>query len=95
MMYGRGLELGYGMMGGGGWLGAIVMLLFGLLVIAGIVLLVVWAVRTAHLAQSGTSVGSRRAPLDGDEAVAVCRRRYASGEIDKAQFDEIMDTLGR
>lgn len=93
MMYSRGLGLGYGM--GGGWFGAILMALFGLLVIAGIVLLVMWAVRTSHLAHSGTSVGSRRAPLDGDEAVAVCRRRYASGEIDKAQYDEMMDALGR
>jgi putative membrane protein len=94
MMYGRGLELGYGMMGGG-WFGAVMMLVFGLLVIAGIVLLVVWAVRTSHLAHSGTSVGSRRSAPESDEAVAVCRRRFASGEITKEQYDEIMGALDR
>lgn len=29
-----------------------------------------------------------------DEAVAIARRRFASGEISKEQFDEIMKALG-
>lgn len=94
MMYGRGLDWGYGMMGGGGWLGAVLMLVFGLLVIAGIVLLVIWAVRTSHIAQSGTGAGPQ-APASSkhDDALAICRRRFASGEITKEQFDEMRCAL--
>ena len=45
MMGGFGGGYGTGMMGGG--LGAIIWLLFGLLILAGIVLLIVWAVRSS------------------------------------------------
>jgi len=93
MGYGRGIGLGYDMMGGG-WLGGLVMLFFGLLVLAGLVLLVVWAVRATaggHAPGSGASGG----PDAGrDEAVAIARKRLASGEITAEQFDDIMRALG-
>lgn len=94
MGYGRGFGLGYDMMGAG-WLGGLVMLFFGLLVLAGLVLLVVWAVRAAaggHAPGGGQPGG----PVNGgrDEAVAIARKRLASGEITAEQFDDIMRALG-
>jgi uncharacterized membrane protein len=91
---GRGY--GYGdMMGGYGWFGTLLLFFFGVLVIAGIVLLVIWAVR-ASTHHPGT--GSGAAPPPGaaghDEAVAIAKRRLASGEITKDQYDEIMRALG-
>jgi len=94
-MMGRGgFDYGYGNMLGGGWLGLLLMLLFGALVLVGIVLLVVWAVRSsAGHAHSAPPAG--RAPATAhDEAVAIAKRRYASGEITKDQFDEMMRSLG-
>lgn len=92
-MMGRGFNYGYNMMGGG-WLGGLMMFLFGVLVIAGIVLLIVWAVR----ASGGHASAGGSPPHPGEdghqEAVAIAKRRLASGEITKEQYDEIMRTLG-
>lgn len=94
MMYGRGYGNGFnGMMGGAGF-GGLLTLLFGLLVIAGIVLLVIWAVRASagHHGQPGPTPPS--ANVGHDEAVAVAKRRLASGEITSEQYEEIMRALG-
>lgn len=88
----RGYGLGYDMMGGG-WVGGALFLLFGTLVVVGVVLLVIWAVR----ASSGHTGSGGQAPPAGpahDEAVAVARRRLASGEINRDQYEEIMRALG-
>jgi putative membrane protein len=88
MMYGQGYGYGgYGnMMGGfGGWL----FLLFGLLILAGIVLLVVWAVRS----MSG-SAQHPQPPRSTDDACAIAKTRYAKGEITKEQYEEMCKTLG-
>jgi putative membrane protein len=79
-----------GMMGGYGfpmmgWAGALGMLLFWGLVIAGIV----WLVRS-------TTQG-RQHPVDKEPAsespMDIIKRRYASGEISKEQFDEMKRNL--
>jgi len=97
MMRGYGFYDGYGMMGGG-WFGLAVMLLLWLVLVGGVVLLIVWAVRaTQHHGSAGPtgSPGPTHGGAPGhDEAVAVARRRYAAGEITKDQFDEIMRGLG-
>ena len=84
---------GYDMMGGG-WLGGILMLLFGALILAGTVLLIVWAVRqsTGHSTYAGPQGPPRAA--DHDEAVAIAKRRLASGEITAEQYQELMRILG-
>lgn len=91
--YGPGSGYGYNMMNGG-WFGGLLMLAFGVLVLAGIVLLVVWAVR----ASAGHGVAGGSAPAPGaaghDEAVAIAKRRLASGEITKEQYEELMTALG-
>ncbi len=89
----RGLDYGYGMMGGS-WVGGLALFLFGLVVLVGIVLIVVWAIRTASgHGQTGAGPASPGAAAH-DEAMAVARRRFASGEITKEQFDQIMSGLG-
>lgn len=87
MMYGQGYGYGtYGnMMGGfGGWLFA----LFGLVMLAGIVLLVVWAVRS----MGGSGRQHPTAP-PADEACTIAKVRYAKGEITKEQYEEICKAL--
>ena len=93
-MMGQGFGNGFNMMGGYGWFGVLLELLFGALIIAGIVLLVLWAVRASG--SHGTSGGASQPPgaAGHDEAVAVAKRRFASGEITKEQYDEIIRTLG-
>jgi len=83
----RGFGYGYG----GGGLG---MLLFGVLVFIAVVLLVVWAVRMAsgHHIAGGTVPPSQ--VTGHDEAVAIAKRRLASGEITAEQYGEIIRTLG-
>lgn len=84
---------GYGNMMGGTGYGEWLVLLFGALIIAGIVLLVIWVVRSssggAHHGGPTSSSG-----IAHDEAVAVARKRLATGEITKDQYDEIMSALG-
>ncbi len=71
-----------------------------LLIIAGIVLLVFGP--TAIVAAIFYAIGKNRSYLDApppvdesiDLAMVAARERYARGEIDKAQFEEIKTTLG-
>ena len=101
MGYGR-FGYGLGHTAGGGWFGGLFMLFFGALVLVGIVLLVIWAVRAAGGHGPGHAQGQGQAgmtaPPSGaaghDEAVAIAKRRLASGEITKEQYDEIMGALG-
>jgi putative membrane protein len=71
---GQGI-IGYDMMYGYNW----IFMLFGILLIVGIVLLAVWLFR-----QSGTGPGHGReeTPLE------ILKKRYAKGEIDKEEFEQ-------
>jgi putative membrane protein len=92
--YGRGYG-GYNDMMGGG-LGGILFFAFGLLILVGIVLLIVWAVRTmsgGH-SQSGPGAPPMQMPPQQDEACSIARKRFASGEITKEQYEEICKSLG-
>jgi len=99
---GFGMMGGYGSNGGmmGGYgaqgfgfnpLGMILSLVFWALVIGGIVLIVVWLVRSANASagaqRGGLSSGSSESPLD------ILKTRYAKGEITKEQFDAIKRDL--
>jgi len=61
-------------------------MVFWLVIITGVVLLVVWAVRTASRQGTGS------AP-QGADALEIARRRYASGEISKEQFEQLKNDL--
>jgi uncharacterized membrane protein len=97
--YGRGPYgyEGYNHMLGGGGLG---MLLFGGLVLLGIILLVVWAAKASHMrravhAYAAAASATPLAPVARvDEATLIARRRLASGEITPEQYTEIVTALG-
>lgn len=95
MGYGRGYGYGYGnMMNGGGWFVGLLFLLFFAFVVVGIVVLVIWAVRAARGRHLGDETTSPAGGAGHHEAVAIAKRRLASGEITKEQYDEIMRSLG-
>lgn len=75
--------MGGGMMGGFGGLGWIG-LIFNLLVLVGIVLLVVWAVK--HFTGSNPSSGVQT-PKE------ILRSRYASGELTREQYQQMLSDL--
>jgi putative membrane protein len=68
------MEWGYGM----GWFGMIFMALFWIAVIVGIVLLILWIIRS----------GGRPGAKGEDSALGILRERYAKGEISKEEFEE-------
>ncbi len=72
---------GYGSMFGGA-----VMMIVWVLVIGAIVWAVVYVARNAG--QSGSAAPRTESPLD------ILKRRYAAGEINKEQFDEMKRNLG-
>jgi putative membrane protein len=96
--YGNGYYGGGG--GGGGALGSILFFAFGLLVLVGIVLLIVWMVRMMSAqghdthSHSGPPAAPTQPPTKTDEACSIARKRYASGEITKEQFEEVCKALG-
>lgn len=94
MGYGRGYSGGWSNMMGGGWFGDLLVLLFGALILAGIVLLVIWAVRSSSGREADKHRSSAMSSTAHDEAIAVARGRLASGEITQEQYSEIMNALG-
>lgn len=88
--YGSGAwgMMGPWMMGGSGFpfFGGSGMLIFGVFIIVGIVLLVVWFARNAG--QSPVSTTRGESPLD------ILKVRYARGEITREQYEEMRRDLG-
>jgi putative membrane protein len=83
--YGQGSMMGPWMMGGFGFMGPILMLLF----VAALVGAVVWLVQTASRS------GGPAAPMGGAETpLDILKRRYASGEITKKEFEAMKRDLG-
>ncbi len=80
-------HMGPGMMGywGMGWFGGIFMIFFWILILVGLVFLIRWLVQaTGKGAHSGQS---------GSRAMDILKERYARGEIDKAQFEDMKRDL--
>ena len=90
MMYGYNQGLGYGGMMGGGWLGVLLFFFVGALIIAGVVVLVMNMSRHSAPGHMAPTMGAQPGH---DEAVAIAKKRFASGEITKDQYDELMRTL--
>ena len=78
----RGWHAGSELMGGlgFGWVGAILMLIFWILVIVGLVLLIRFLIQTTMKRAELTSGGS--------SALDILKDRYARGEIEKEEFEE-------
>jgi len=115
-MMGRGWDYGSGAMGAGGWFAMLLTAFFLALIVAGVIVLVIWAIRAAsgHGGQHrqgmhGGPGGYRQegrtddsgyeflGPRSGrsDDAVEIARRRFASGEITREQYDELLNALNR
>jgi putative membrane protein len=76
--------MGSGMMGYGygmSWYGHILMLILWVAVIVGIIFLIRWLVVSSRTGGPGAS-------HDADSALAILKKRYARGEIDKQEFEE-------
>jgi len=90
-MMGGGMIVG-GMMGGWNstlgnsanwWWGGLVMLVILLLLIGGIAAGIVWTLRR----------GAQAVRPDTNEALSIMKQRYARGEIDKEQYEQIRRDL--
>ncbi len=71
----------YGMMGGFGLIG----LLFNALVLAGIVVLIVWAVNRFS--------GTANVPPASQSAREILQARYARGEITREQYQQMLSDI--
>ena len=80
--------MGGGMMGGFGLFGGLIGLIFNLLIIVGIVVLVVWAVKRF----SGGSLNSNQ--IFGSQSPReILQARYARGEITREQYQQMLQDL--
>ena len=73
--------MGMGMLGFG-----LLMMLFGLLVVVGIVALIIWAVLRL--------TGAGRPGSPGQQARQILDQRFARGEIDQDEYQRIRRELG-
>ncbi len=72
---------GWGM--GYGFFGWLIGLLFWIAIIAGVVLLVRWLI----------DQGKLKGPQTGESALDILKKRYARGEIDREQFENMKREL--
>jgi putative membrane protein len=80
-------HMGPGMMGewGMGWFGGIFMIVFWILILVGLVFVIRWLIQaTGKKGESGQR---------GSRAMEILRERYARGEIDKVQFEDMKRDL--
>ena len=83
--YGWGMHPGMGWGYGATWLWDIIMIAFWIAVVVGIIFLIRWLIVS-------TRTGSHT-PAHGDSALEVLKVRYARGEINKAEFEQIKKDL--
>ena len=88
MMRGFG---GFGGMPGFGWVGMLVGLVIAVAVIIAVVLLVVWLVRRTSKGSTAMSV-----PMAPNQAAKdIASARYARGEINREEYQQILADLGK
>jgi|AutmiccBRH37_all_1029493.scaffolds.fasta_scaffold48774_2 putative membrane protein len=76
--------------GGMGWIGMIIGLVITIAVIVGIVVLIVWSIQRSNgnSAQSGLKTTSSQSARD------IAQARYAKGEINREEYQQILSDLG-
>lgn len=87
-----GMMGGFGGYGSFGWIGMILNLVITVGVIVGVVLLIVWAVRRVRPGGQVLSGGDR---IEGIKSSPreILNTRYASGEITREQYKEMIADL--
>jgi putative membrane protein len=78
----------YGKMMSGDLVIGLLVLVLLLLVVGGGIAVVVW-----FMVQASQGTGPRSRPQREDEALAILRRRYARGEIDREEFERMREEL--
>lgn len=73
------------MAGGGSWLLIVLGGLFFLLLVIGGIALIIWALSRDKGAAGGMGTGSTA----DEECLAILKKRYAAGEIDQKQFEQM------
>jgi putative membrane protein len=86
----RNWHMGRWMMGdwGMGWFGMIMMLLFWVLVIAGIVVLIRWLIQSTG-SKNSSNVGT------ASQAMEILKERFAKGEITRDEFESMKKEILR
>jgi putative membrane protein len=80
-----------GCIGNFGWMGMGLGLIITIGVIIGLVLLVVWAVRRT----SRNTNQPESQSVSGHSARDIAQARYAKGEINREEYQQILSDLGR
>ena len=83
----EGWHMGPGMMGGWGmgWFGGIFMILFWIFILVGLVFVIKWLIQSTSKDRGSGQHGSR--------AIDILKERYARGELDKVQFEDMKRDL--
>ncbi len=80
------MDMQYGCpMFGGGWAVMLFAILFGFLLLVGVVLIAVWL--ASRYRPPGGAVGAAETPLD------ILKKRYARGEISQDEFERMKQEL--
>ena len=77
---------------GFGIAGGIIMMVFWAAVLIAVILFIVWLFRQT---QAGSNRTIARPGNTSETALDILKRRYAQGEIDKAEFEEKRNDLSR
>jgi putative membrane protein len=87
MMWGGWPNMMGGLFGGIGFIWMIFIFIFILAIVAGIIILIVWAVR-----RSGSADNIQKIPEN--KALDALKERYAKGEITKEEYENIKKDIG-
>ena len=77
--------------GGMGWFGMIFGLIITIAVVIGVVLLIVWAIRKTN----GNSTQSGPPVTSSQSAREIAQARYAKGEINREDYQQILSDIDR
>ena len=77
--------MGFGMMGAFG----LISLIFGIAIIAGFVVVIIWAVK--HLTDGSANLNQ---PLSLQSPREILQSRYARGELTRDQYQQMLQDLG-
>jgi putative membrane protein len=84
---------GFGFYGPWGWVGMVISLIVVAVIVIGVILLIVSAVRRGNVAQA-TSTGLPQTPA-APTPREIAQARYARGEITREEYVQILEDIGK